>query len=146
MTTPSPSSAPQGERTTASAAPASTAATATSAASASASDERTWAMIAHLSGLASLVGPLVVLLMKKDTQPAVAREAKESLNFQITVAIAFTALMILGTVLTFVVVGVVLLMIAPLVLLAGAILSVVGAVAAHRTGSYRYPLTLRIVR
>jgi uncharacterized protein len=103
-------------------------------------------MLAHLSGLLSFIGPLVVLLVFKDRSAAVAREAKESLNLQIAAAAAFTVLMIVGTILTFVVVGVVLVMIAPLVLLAAAILAVVGAVIAQRTGTYRYPVNVRLVK
>jgi uncharacterized protein len=120
--------------------------TTTTPAPLSASEERTWTMLAHLSGLLSFVGPLVVLLVFKDRSAAVAREAKESLNLQIAAAAAFTVLMIVGTILTFVVVGVVLVMIAPLVLLAAAILAVVGAVVAQRTGTYRYPVNVRLVK
>lgn len=120
--------------------------TTTTPAPMSASEERTWTMLAHLSGLLSFVGPLVVLLVFKDRSAAVAREAKESLNLQIVAAAAFTVLMIVGTILTFVVVGVVLVMIAPLALLAAAILAVVGGVIAQRTGTYRYPVNVRLVK
>src|SRR3954467_5501803 len=53
-------------------------------------DAKMWGMLAHLSSLAGLVipfgnfiGPLVVWLMKKDQQPFVNDQGKESLNFQI---------------------------------------------------------------
>ncbi|MFD1712877.1 DUF4870 domain-containing protein [Amnibacterium flavum] len=110
------------------------------------SEARTWTMLAHLSGLLAFAGPLVVFLLQKDKSEVVAREAKESLNFQISIAIYFTGLLLAGTVLTFVVVGVFILMLAPLVPLAGAILTIVAAVKANSTGSYRYPLTIRLVR
>jgi uncharacterized Tic20 family protein len=56
------------------------------------SEERTWAMIAHLSALAgwltggigNIAGPLIVWLVKKDTMPFAASEAKEALNFNIS--------------------------------------------------------------
>lgn len=111
-----------------------------------ASEERTWTMLAHLSGLLAFVGPLIVFLVYKDRSAAVAREARESLNFQISMAIYFTGLLVLGTVLTFVVVGIFLMMLAPLVPLAAAVFAIVGAVIANKKGAYRYPLTIRLVR
>src|SRR5690606_1652407 len=60
------------------------------------SQARTWAMIAHLAGLlayflpviGSLIGPLIVWQLKKDTHPSVDEQGREALNFQITVLIA----------------------------------------------------------
>jgi uncharacterized protein len=112
----------------------------------SAADERTWTWIAHLSGLFAFVGPLVVWLMQKDRSPIVAREAKEALNFQITVAAVTALVFIAGFVLSFVVIGLFVLMIAPLIPLYAVILAVVAAVRANRTGTFRYPLTLRLVK
>src|SRR5688572_10608492 len=55
-------------------------------------DDRTWGMLAHLAALAgfivpvvgNIVGPLIVWLTKKEQQPFVDDQGKESLNFQIT--------------------------------------------------------------
>lgn len=110
------------------------------------SEERMWRVIAHLSGLLAFVGPLVVYLVQQHRSAAVTREAKESLNFQISIAIYFLAVMIAGTALTFAVVGVFLLMLAPIIPLAGAILSIVGGVKANASGAFRYPVTVRFVR
>lgn len=53
------------------------------------SDEKTMALLSHLLVLvASFVAPLVIYLLKKDESSFVANNAKESLNFQITIAIA----------------------------------------------------------
>ena len=59
------------------------------------SEERTWSIAAHLSALAglfipfgSVLGPLVVWLVKRNEMPMVDRHGKEALNFQITVTIA----------------------------------------------------------
>src|SRR5438445_1359399 len=59
-------------------------------------DERSWGMLAHLSGLLafllggmSFLGPLIVWLIKKDQSPFVADQAKEALNFQIALTIAY---------------------------------------------------------
>ena len=53
-------------------------------------DEKTWAMLCHLSAVAgfvipfgSILGPLVVWLIKKDEMPIVDLHGKKSLNFQI---------------------------------------------------------------
>jgi uncharacterized protein len=109
-------------------------------------DERTWTWIAHLSGLFAFVGPLVVWLMQKDKSPVVAREAKEALNFQITVAAVTLAVFIAGTILSFVIIGLFVLMVAPLIPLYGAVFAIVAAVKANQTGSFRYPLTVRLVK
>ena len=63
-----------------------------------ASDERTWAMFAHVGcdlavvGVAmAFLGPLIVLLVQGPKSPFVRRHAVESLNFQITLLIALAA-------------------------------------------------------
>ncbi|MET0860691.1 MAG: DUF4870 domain-containing protein [Microbacterium sp.] len=109
-------------------------------------DVRTWTWISHLSGLFGFFGPLVVWLVQKDRSPDVAREAKEALNFQITVAAATLAVFVAGTILSFVVIGLFVLMIAPLVPLYGVVLAIIAAATSHRTGSFRYPLTVRLVK
>src|SRR5687767_7779847 len=52
-------------------------------------DDRTWAMLAHLSPIVGLgfIGPLVVWLIYKDKSPFVADQAKEALNFNLAVLI-----------------------------------------------------------
>src|SRR5690606_10580909 len=63
-------------------------------------EERQWATFTHLSalsgivtgGLGSVVGPLVMWLVKKDTMPFVDDQGKEALNFNITLWIVGLAL------------------------------------------------------
>ncbi len=109
-------------------------------------DEKTWGMLAHLSSLSGLIipfgtilGPLVVWLIKKDTMPFVADQGKEALNFNITV---FIALVISG-ILTLVLIGLVLMVV---VGLAWLILTIMAALAANKGETYRYPWTLRLVK
>ena len=72
---------------------------------------RNWSMFCHLAALAgfigipagNVVGPLVIWLMKKDADPKIDIEGKKSLNFQLTILIAY----IIAAVLVVVVVGVV---------------------------------------
>ena len=109
-------------------------------------DERTWAMIAHLSAFAAfvlpsfgqIVGPLVVWLVKRDESSFVVDQAKEALNFQITSTIAFAV----AGVLVFLLVGI------PLLIVFGAgwlVLTVVAGVRANEGVRYRYPFSLRLV-
>ena len=120
-------------------------------------EERQWAMFAHLSALAGglltsavggwgfFLGPLVIWLMKKDTMPFVADQAKEALNFNITVSAIFVALLIL-TVLTL---GIGALLTVPVMLIVGLgalVLIVMAAIKANDGIAYRYPLTLRLIK
>jgi uncharacterized protein len=108
-------------------------------------DEMQWGMFAHLSTFAgyvipfgNLLGPFVIWQMRKDEQPFVADQAKEALNFQITVTLAAVASLFLACFL----VGYVLL---PLVGIADLVLTMMAAMAANKGELYRYPLTLRLV-
>ena len=110
-------------------------------------EETNFAMFTHLAGLLALtsvpgggiIGPLVLWLIKKDTMPFVDDQGKEAINFHITVAIG--ALVCWG--LSFVCIGIPML----IALLIGAIVfSIIGAVKASNGETYRYPLTLRLLK
>ena len=121
-------------------------------------DERQWAMFAHLSALAGgivtagwagsigcFLGPLVIWLMKKETMPFVDDQAKEALNFNITVGIVFLVLFLLtiGTL------GIGILLTGPLMIIIGIawlVFTVIAAIKANDGVSYRYPFTLRLVK
>lgn len=109
-------------------------------------DQRQWAMIAHLSALVGLVvpfgniiGPLIVWLVKKDEMAFVNDQGKEALNFQITVAIAVLVCLVLFIIF----IGVLLL---PLVGLAALVFTIIGGIKANEGVSYRYPLTIRLIK
>ena len=103
------------------------------------SDQRMWAMLAHLSGiLFSVVGPLVIWLVQKDKGLFVTEQAKEALNFQITLLIGYLA----AGVLTFLIVGFFLLFVLPVL---AVVFGVLAAVASNKGENYRYPFTLRLV-
>lgn len=108
-------------------------------------EERNWAMLAHLSALLAfatiiggIIGPLVLWLIRKDDMSFAADQAKESLNFQITVFLAG----IVCAILMLVLVGFVLMAILCLVDL---ILIIVAAVKAGEGVGYRYPFNLRLI-
>jgi len=108
-------------------------------------DERQWAMFAHLSALSGLIipfgnvlGPLIIWLMKKETMPFVDEQAKEALNFQITVALA----LVVSAILIVVVIGFLLMLV---VGVAALILTIMAGIKANEGISYRYPFTLRLI-
>lgn len=120
-------------------------------------EERQWAMFAHLSALAGglltgaiggwgfFLGPLVIWLMKKDTMPFVADQAKEALNFNITVS----AIMLLMLVLTVVTLGIGIIIAGPIMFIVGIaalVLIIMAAIKANEGHAYRYPLTIRLVK
>lgn len=109
-------------------------------------EERTWGMFCHLAALAgyvipfgSIIGPLVVWLIKKDQMPFVNDQGKESLNFQITVVIA----MIVSGVLMFVLIGFLLL---AAVAIADLVFVIIAAIQANKGVAYRYPYTIRFIK
>jgi uncharacterized Tic20 family protein len=109
-------------------------------------EERQWGLIAHLSALAGLIipfgnvlGPLVVWLIKKDQLSFAADQAKEALNFHITVALAG----IVCAVLMLVFIGFLLL---PLLGLFALVFTIVAAVKVSNGEAYRYPFTLRLIK
>ena len=100
------------------------------------------AMLSHLlGGLVSFVVPLIIWLVKKDTMPFVNDQAKEALNFQITMLISFGACGILAAVTCGI--GAILF---PVVWLANAILGIMAALKANEGIAYRYPFALRLVK
>ncbi len=108
---------------------------------ASSTDDRNLAMLTHLSGLIfSILVPLVVWLIHKDKadKQYLVTEAKEALNFQITVLIGY----VICWILTFILIGALLTF---LLWAANLILCIVAAVKVSSTGSYRYPFALRLV-
>ena len=120
-------------------------------------DQRQWAMFAHLSALAGglltstfggwgfFLGPLVIWLMKKDTMPFVEDQAKEALNFNITVSALLLICIILGF--ATLMVGFLILVPVMVVIGIGALVSIViAAIKANEGVAYRYPFTIRLVK
>lgn len=117
------------------------------------SEERTWALAAHIGSLVSawfafgFLAPLLVMLVKTDS-PFVRRHAAESLNFQISILIYS----VVGAVLAFLVVvltlGIGLIVVVPLavvVLLVVLVLVLKATARASAGQDYRYPFTIRFI-
>jgi uncharacterized Tic20 family protein len=102
-------------------------------------DDKTMAMLAHLSGLLfSVVGPLVIWAIKKDESTFVREHSLEAINFQISMIIyAFAA----GISMIFLI-GFLLL---PALILAEVIVCIMAAMAANKGEMYKYPFTLRLI-
>lgn len=107
------------------------------------SESRNWATFAHLSafvmflGIPSLIGPLVVWLAKKD-DPYVEAQAKEALNFNISmliyaVAAGISIILLIG------------LIALPAVFITWFVLVIIAAVRSADGEQYRYPFTIRLV-
>ncbi len=109
-------------------------------------DDRTWGSMAHLSALCgllipfgSLLGPLIMWRTRGRRTPFVGDQALEALNFNISVALAFLA----GLALVWLFIGI--LMIAALVIY-WIVMTVLATIKAGEGHSYRYPLTLRLIK
>jgi len=110
-------------------------------------DARLWAMLCHLAALAAyiispiggIIGALIVWLIKKDQSAFVDEQGKESVNFQITVAIGF----LICIPLMFILIGI------PLAIALGIfnlVMIVVGAIKANSGEHWRYPISIRFIK
>jgi len=101
------------------------------------SDERTWAMLAHLSILVFIIfGPLIIWLVKKEGSAFIDDQAKEALNFQLAVTIA---VFILSATCIGAVVAI------PLSVVA-LVFGVIAGIEANKGVAYRYKYTFRIIK
>lgn len=108
-------------------------------------DEKTMAMLCHLAALAgfivpfgSIIGPLIVWLVKKDEMEVVDRHGRASLNFQLTMLIAFIVCFLL----IFVAIGVVLL---PLVAIFSFVMVIIASIKAYEGKEFKYPLCIKFL-
>jgi len=101
--------------------------------------DTTLAALAHASALvASFLGPLLFLILADDGDELVEQNAKNSLNFQIIMAILF----FISFALTLVLIGFLLL---PLVGIIDFILVIIATIKANEGDVYEYPYTPSIV-
>jgi len=126
-------------------------------------DEKSWAMLCHLSVFSSLLipfgnifGPLIVWLIKREEFALVDDQGKESLNFQISMTIYSIILIVVGIasalglaagdsessgIITMIAAGGGLLIIA----LIAFIFVIIASVKSYQGERYRYPLTIRFI-
>ena len=101
------------------------------------SDDRTYALLLHLSSfVAPVLGPLVMWLIKRNESDFIDHHGQEAMNFALTMLIA----VIVSVVLIFVLVGILLLF---ALSIAGLVMPILAAIAAQRGEHYRYPAVIR---
>ncbi len=103
-------------------------------------NDKIWSILSHLScwfGV-GIILPLVVYLAMKNESEYVRANAREALNFHLSLLIYCIGCIPLVLVL----IGIPLLIV---IALAGFVLAIVAAVKASDGGCYHYPLTLRLV-
>ena len=103
--------------------------------------DKIWSMLSHLSAFLGVgfILPLVVYLAMRHDSEYVACNAKEALNFHISLLIYAICCIPL----IFVLIGIPLMILIGVV---GLILAIIAAVKAADGGCYHYPLTIRLVR
>lgn len=108
------------------------------------SDEKTWAVLVHLSSfVAGFIVPLIVWLLKRDEWPFVGDQAKEALNFNLSVMIYSIALLV----------ATLTVILAPLTFLAFpalmiffVVMVIMAAIKSSEGKKFRYPLCLRLIK
>ncbi len=101
------------------------------------SDQRTYALIMHLGSLfVGFLVPLVMWLVKKDESPFIDDHGKQLMNWHISLVIYF----IISMVLILVIIGIFLFL---LLIVLHVVFSILGAVAANKGDSYKYPLAIQ---
>lgn len=123
------------------------------------SDEKLWASLAHFGNILGLLPALLIFLILKDRSVKVRQESKEALNWIITVAIAFVALIIIGVIFSvlasvlpdalqviFGLLGALIGFLYFALYVVNIVFSILGGVRVNQGGSYRYPFNLRLIK
>ena len=102
-------------------------------------NDKNIATVTHLAGTVfSFVPALIVWLLKKDDSAYIASQAKEALNFQISILIAqFIAYLLVWVLIGF--------MLIPIIWLLNIVLCIIAAISTSKGETYRYPICLRLI-
>ena len=119
------------------------------------SEQQTWRVLAHASafvqllGIPSVVGPLVVWLVRRD-DPLVEPYARAALNFQLSLFIYFVVGGVVAVIALVTIIGIGLALLIGVVLFVLFILELVFALmatlAASRGELYVYPMSLQLIK
>ena len=102
--------------------------------------ENLWAIFAHLGGVfMSWLVPLVIWLVFRDRSWFIADQAKEALNFQITLFIGYAISVVLA-------VNIIGAIMAPVIAIMSLVFAIIAAVTASRHETYRYPICIRFIK
>lgn len=104
------------------------------------SEDRTLAILSHiLTIVGGFIAPLVIYLIKKNESAYVTAHARESLNFQLTLIIAY----IVSFMLWLVFIG---LFITWLIFIGQIVLVIMATIRAAEGRLYRYPVAIRFIK
>ena len=102
-------------------------------------DDKNIATVTHLGGTVfSFIPSLIVWILKKDDSAYIADQAKEALNFQITVLIA----QFVAGVLAIILIG---FLFMAIIWILNVVFCIIAAIASSKGEAYRYPLCLRLI-
>jgi len=100
-------------------------------------DDRNLAMLAHLLGIPTVfIGCLIIWLVNKNKpeKAFVSDQAREALNFQMTMILAWLATCALSVFIS-----------TPILITCDFVFCVIAAIAASNGENYRYPVTIRLL-
>ncbi|GCE78327.1 DUF4870 domain-containing protein [Cellulomonas biazotea] len=105
-------------------------------------EERTWAIVGHLAPLVGVgfLAPLVIWLVFKGRGAYLENQSKESLNFQLTLLVAYVVVGIASLV----TLGIAAILFLPLAVVQ-IVFAILAAVATSRYEWYRYPMNIRFI-
>lgn len=111
-------------------------------------DDIQWASFAHLGGILGFLPSLIIWLVFKDRGAFTNTEAKEALNFQITLTLASIAFSIIAGILTVITFGLLSFLsgLVWLIWLVGVIFSIIAFLQVKTGRGYRYPFALRLIK
>jgi len=98
-----------------------------------------WGSFAHLGGILGFLPSLIIWLVFKDRGSFTNTEAKEALNFQITLVFGY----IVSAILVVVFIGALLMWV---VWILGVVFSIIAFLQAKDGKHYRYPFAIRLVK
>ena len=98
-----------------------------------------WGSFAHLGGILGFLPSLIIWLVFKDRGSFTNTEAKEALNFQITIAIGYAV----GLILSFIIIGSVLNFALWVISI---VFSILAFLKAKDGQHYRYPFAIRLIK
>ena len=102
-------------------------------------DEKLWATLIHIGGiLFGFLPALIGYLILKDKGPFIREHTATALNFQITLLIAY----VVGSILTFVIIGIFILIAA---WIAAIVFGIIAAIKANNGEYYVYPVAIKFV-
>jgi uncharacterized protein len=102
-------------------------------------NDKNIATITHLGGTVfSFVPALIIWILKKDERKYIEDQAKEALNFQITMLLAY----MLAGLLSWILIG---LIFFPIIWVLNIVFCIVAAISTSKGETYRYPFALRLI-